>query len=200
MLNPIRRPRWRKCSRIGWKRTNPPGMSPPSLWKFLIQTTLRRIKTLSWTCSRRRLVSRRSVPCAMLFVLQWCESYLSMTLNSASFKCLLLDMTLIRTIVIFIGSLKLSLLVPPDMHGLNGRIQRRTDSKLLKLGMTTAMVPVCLVSAPVESLHYKNDRFMCFERYTQLLTKWFSTLYKDIDKKFGHTKGKCPLERDQESR
>ena len=49
----------------------------------------------------------------------------------------------------FIGSLKLSLLVPPDMHGLNGTIKRRTNGKLLKLGPTATMVSVSLVSAPI---------------------------------------------------
>ena len=53
-----------------------------------------------------------------------------MTLKSASFRCLLLDLTLIRTIVLFIGSLTLSSLVLPDMHGLNGTIKPRTDGAL----------------------------------------------------------------------
>ena len=35
----------------------------------------------------------------------------------------------------------------------------------------------------LESLHYKNERSVSFERYTELLTKSFSTLDKDIDEK-----------------
>ena len=112
-----------------------------------------------------------------------------MTLKSASFKCLLLDLTLIWTIVLSIRSLKLSSLLPPDMHALNGTIKRRTGGKLLKLGLTPKMVPVSLVSAPffskskLKSLHYINELFMLFERYTEILTKCFSNLDKDIDEK-----------------
>ena len=40
-----------------------------------------------------------------------------------------------------------------------------------------------LAKSKLESLHYKNERSMLFERYTDLLTKCLSTLYKDIDKK-----------------
>ena len=40
-----------------------------------------------------------------------------------------------------------------------------------------------LEKSKLESLHYKNERSMSFERYKELLTKCFSTLDKDIDKK-----------------
>ena len=124
-------------------------MSLPSLWQSLIQTTSKCMKNLSWTCSCRRSAYRRSAPCAMLFVLQWCQSYLLITLKSASFKCPLLDLTLIRTIVLFIGSLKISSLVLPYIHRLNGTIKQRTGGNLLNIGPTTTMVPVSLVRAPL---------------------------------------------------
>ena len=148
-LNLSMRPCWCQCSRSGLRRTNPPAMLLPSLWQSYIQTTLIWMKILSWTCSRRRSESRRSAPWAMLFVLQWFQPYFLMTLKSTYFKCPLLDLTLIRKIVLFIGILKLSLLVLPDMHGLNGTIKRITDGNLLKLGLTTTMVPVSLVRAPL---------------------------------------------------
>ena len=37
-----------------------------------------------------------------------------------------------------------------------------------------------LAKSKIESLHYKNERSMSFERYTELLTKCFSNLDKDI--------------------
>ena len=40
-----------------------------------------------------------------------------------------------------------------------------------------------LAKSKIESLHYKNEHSMSFERYTELLTKCLLTLYKDIDKK-----------------
>ena len=38
-----------------------------------------------------------------------------------------------------------------------------------------------LAKSKLESLHYKNERSMSFEHYTELLTKCFSTLDKDIE-------------------
>ena len=40
-----------------------------------------------------------------------------------------------------------------------------------------------LAKSKLESLYYKNEQSMTFERYTELLTKCFSALDKDIDKK-----------------
>ena len=44
-----------------------------------------------------------------------------------------------------------------------------------------------LAKSKLENLHYKNERSMSFERYTELLTKSFSTLDKDIDEKLSDT-------------
>ena len=40
-----------------------------------------------------------------------------------------------------------------------------------------------LAKSKIESLHYKNECSMSFERYTELLTKCFSTLDKEMDEK-----------------
>ena len=40
-----------------------------------------------------------------------------------------------------------------------------------------------LAKSRVESLHYKNEQSMSFEKYTELLTKCFTTLDKDPDEK-----------------
>jgi hypothetical protein len=40
-----------------------------------------------------------------------------------------------------------------------------------------------LAKASVESLHYKNERSMSFEKYTELLTKCFTTLDKDEEER-----------------
>ena len=43
-----------------------------------------------------------------------------------------------------------------------------------------------LAKSKIESLHYKNERSMSFERYTELLTKCLSTLDKYIDEKLSY--------------
>ena len=40
-----------------------------------------------------------------------------------------------------------------------------------------------MAKSKLESLYYKNERSMLFERYTELLTKCFSILDKDTDEK-----------------
>ncbi len=40
-----------------------------------------------------------------------------------------------------------------------------------------------LAKSRVESLHYKNEQRMSFEKYTELLTKCFTTLDKDPDER-----------------
>ena len=71
-----------------------------------------------------------------------------------------------------------------DHYNVTGELSKRT----------------ALAKSKIESLHYKNERSMLFERYTEILTKCFSNSDKNIDKKFfEHKKGKCPLERDQDS-
>ena len=41
-----------------------------------------------------------------------------------------------------------------------------------------------LAKQQLEQLHYKNEKSMTFERYTELLTKCFQTLHKDEDERY----------------
>ena len=43
-----------------------------------------------------------------------------------------------------------------------------------------------LAKARIDSLHYKNERSMSFEKYTEFLTKAFTTLEKDEDERLSN--------------
>ena len=43
-----------------------------------------------------------------------------------------------------------------------------------------------LAKAHIDSLHYKNERSMSFEKYTEFLTKAFTTLEKDEDERLSN--------------